>query len=62
MEAALAAVARAPESYPVVGADVRRALVRRFPYQLLFYREGDELVVLACYHHRRDPQGWRSRR
>lgn len=62
LDAALAAAARAPEAYPVVEADVRRVVLRRFPYQLLFYREGDELVVLACCHHRRDPAGWRSRR
>ena len=61
-QAALAAAARAPEMYPAVEADVRRVVLRRFPYQVLFYPEGDDLVVLACYHHRRDPQGWRSRR
>jgi hypothetical protein len=40
VDAALAAVARFPDSFPVVDADIRRALLRRFPYQLLFYREG----------------------
>lgn len=51
-----------PEAYPVVEADIRRVVLRRFPYQVLFYHEGDALVVLACYHHRRDPAGWRARR
>lgn len=62
LDAALAAAGRAPEAYPVVEGDIRRLILRRFPYQVLFYREGDDLVVLACYHHRRDPQVWQSRR
>ena len=62
LEAALAAVVRAPEAYPAVEDDIRRVLLRRFPYQVLFYREGDALVVLACFHHRRDPRTWHSRR
>jgi plasmid stabilization system protein ParE len=62
VEAALAAVARYPEAYPAVDGDIRRAIVRRFPYQLLYYRRGDQLILLACYHHRRDPAAWRLRR
>lgn len=42
--------------------EARRTILHRFPYQLLYYRGADDLVVLACYHHRRDPAGWRSRR
>ena len=62
VDAALTAVARFPDGFPVVERDVRRAILRRFPYQLLFYQAGDDVVILACYHHRRDAQGWRSRR
>jgi plasmid stabilization system protein ParE len=62
VDAALHAIARFPDGYPVVDGDIRRALLRRFPYQLLYYREGDDMVVLACYHHRRDPRDWRLRR
>ena len=35
LDAALAAVARAPEAYAVVEADIRRVVLRRFPYQVL---------------------------
>jgi plasmid stabilization system protein ParE len=62
VDAALATVARFPEGFPLIDRDIRRVLLRRFPYQLLYYHEGDDLVVLACFHHRRDPQSWRSRR
>ena len=62
VDAALARMARFPDAYPVVEADIRRAVLRRFPYQLLYAREGEELVILACYHLRREPRSWRSRR
>jgi plasmid stabilization system protein ParE len=62
VDAALAAIARFPESYPVVEADLRRAILRRFPYQLVYAPEGDAVIILACYHHRREPRSWRSRR
>lgn len=61
MDASLAAIRRHPEAYPVVEGDIRRVILRRFPYQVLYYREGAELVILACFHHRRDPDLWRSR-
>ncbi len=60
--ALLATVAREPERYPLVRAEVRRALMRRFPYAVYFIVEPESVVVLACVHVRRDPQVWQSRR
>ena len=63
VDAAIAAIRQNPEAYPLVEGDIRRAILRRFPYNIFFYREAaDELVVLACLHHRRDPEAWRARR
>ena len=43
-----------PEAFPVVYADVRRALLRRYPYAV-YYRRCDEMTweILACLHMRR---------
>lgn len=66
VRALLAGVEREPERFPrVVGGareDVRRALLRRFPYAVYFVAEPEGAVVLACLHVRRDPQVWQSRR
>ena len=62
VESVIATIQRAPAFYPAVEAPVRRAVLRRFPYQVIYALEGDEVVVLACLHHRRDPTVWRSRR
>jgi toxin ParE1/3/4 len=41
--------------YPAVHGDVRRALLRRFPYSVFFLVEDDLAIVLAVHHRRRDP-------
>ena len=58
----LAAVEEAPFRYPVIRKDVRRALMRRFPYSILYLAEPDATVVLACFHGSRNPQEWHRRR
>src|SRR5687768_6734528 len=50
-----------PDAFPTVHRDVRRALVRRFPYSI-FYRMREETIhVIAIMHGRRNPAAWRSR-
>ena len=44
-----------PRQFPNVLKNVRRALLRRFPYSLLFVIEDDALIVIACFHASRDP-------
>ena len=50
-----------PHRYPVVEGDIRRAVLKRFPYAVLFRAREDEVVVIACFHGRRDPEEWRRR-
>ena len=45
---------------PVVG-DVRKAVVRRFPYCVYYREESDCVRVLAVFHTRRHPSGWQDR-
>lgn len=44
-----------PLMYPAVHGDVRRALLRRFPFSVFFIVEGARVFVLAIHHQRRDP-------
>ncbi|MEP7011018.1 MAG: type II toxin-antitoxin system RelE/ParE family toxin [Acidobacteriota bacterium] len=50
-----------PLACPRVHRNTRRALLRRFPYGLYFRLGDNELIVVACYHASRDPEGWRRR-
>ena len=52
-----------PLQFPIVHKTVRRALLRHFPYALMFVVEPDEsLTVIACFHGSRDPVQWQGRR
>ena len=51
-----------PRQFPVVYKSIRRALLRRFPYALMFVVETDDtLTVIACFHGSRDPARWQKR-
>ena len=51
-------IAREPLLYPVARVPLRRANLRKFPYALFYLVEPDRVVVLGCFHHRRDPKVW----
>jgi len=50
-----------PRQFPVVFRNVRRALLRSFPYSLFFVIEDETLLVIACLHASRDPSRWQNR-
>jgi len=47
-----------PDAFPKVYGEIRRALVRRFPYAIYYRRlEADVLEIVACLHTSRQPRG-----
>lgn len=51
-----------PRQFPLIHKNVRRALLRRFPYALMFVLEADEtLTIIGCFHGSRDPMNWQQR-
>ncbi|MBE3584487.1 MAG: type II toxin-antitoxin system RelE/ParE family toxin [Limnochordaceae bacterium] len=54
-------IAANPEAYPPVGATIRRKLLRRFPFSVLYAIEPDKIRVLAIAHHKRRPGYWHDR-
>lgn len=55
-------IAEFPESFPIVHRDVRRALLRRFPYSILYRLKSGHVIVAGCFHSKRDPKSWQARR
>ena len=51
-----------PALYQRVVGDVRRAVLRRFPYGLFYVVDGDTVSILACLHLHRDPARWQTLR
>lgn len=50
-----------PKRWPVIDFDVRRRLVHRFPYGVLYRIDPNEIVILAVAHLHRHPNYWISR-
>jgi len=61
VDACIATVARNPAMFATVYRNVRRALLRRFPYGLFFVITGEIVVVIACLHWKQNPNRIRSR-
>jgi plasmid stabilization system protein ParE len=54
LESAISRVARNPFAAPVVHQEVRRVLLKRFPYSVFYTTQDDHLIVLSCLHTRQN--------
>lgn len=61
VEEALDRIRAIPEGATEVFPGVRRVVVRRFPYVVIYRVDLDQIGVLAVYHSHRDPRGWQKR-
>ena len=50
-----------PFAYPVVIQNVRKAVVIKFPYSILYRVEKDKIYILAIMHQKRKPKYWAER-
>ena len=50
-----------PERWRMLEDDVRRCLVRVFPYSVLYTIEDDYILIVAIAHGKRQPGYWRHR-
>jgi toxin ParE1/3/4 len=50
-----------PQMHAVVFADIRKAVVTRFPYCVFYRADATRIEVLAVFHSRRDPAIWQAR-
>lgn len=54
-------IAERPGMFPKVEGDARRALLRGFPYQIIYLDEMKSIVIVAVLHSHRDPKVWKVR-
>ncbi len=50
-----------PDAWPVVEEDIRRSLVNRFPFSVLYSIEQSGIFILAVMNMRRHPDYWKRR-
>ena len=61
VDAALNSIQRSPQQFPRVHRIVRRALTRRFPFEVFFVEDNERVVVLSIFHAKRNPKRWQER-
>jgi len=59
--AAIRNIVNYPDAWPVIEEDIRRCLVNRFPFSVLYSIEQSGIFILAVMHLRRHPDYWRHR-
>ncbi|MBI5916624.1 MAG: type II toxin-antitoxin system RelE/ParE family toxin [Bacteroidetes bacterium] len=50
-----------PQQFPKAFKDKRKAVLRRFPYVIIFEIHGNTVNVLTIFHTSRNPKIWRER-
>jgi plasmid stabilization system protein ParE len=50
-----------PLQYQIVDEKLRRAPIAGFPHGILYAESDDEIVILSCFHGKRDPASRRKR-
>ena len=61
VEEAVEAISAAPLRFAAVDKARRRAGVHRFPYGIYFVVEEARILVIACFHGKRNPKHWQLR-
>ena len=61
IESVLERVVHSPFQFPQIRDEVRRALLRRFPYSVYFCVSHQTVDIIAVLHQHRDPRTWQTR-
>ncbi len=61
IDAAIEDIREHPDRWPILKTNIRRRLVHRFPYALLYRVDSDEIIIQATMHLRRRPDYWFNR-
>ena len=41
--------------------ELDRRIDERFPYSVLYRLKADHLIIVGCFHSKRDPKSWQAR-
>ena len=51
-----------PKAWPIIDGEVRRTLVKRFPFGILYAEENGRIFVAAVMNLHRQPEYWKDRK
>lgn len=58
----LARINSFPEVWPVIDNGIRKCIVKRFPYALIYSIQNDLIVIIAVMHMKRKPGYWDNKK
>ena len=61
VDASIQLILAFPHAWTTLEDNIRRTLVRRFPYGLLYYLQENEVYILAVMNLNRSPDYWKKR-
>lgn len=61
VDEAISRIRRNPRMFPVALRNARKTMVRRFPYTIFYEIGEEEIMVLAVFHSKRNPEVWQKR-
>jgi len=61
LDKTFAAIQERPSLHTLVYRDLRRALVRRFPFGVFYVAQPDSVIVVAVLHTAHNPRLWGTR-
>ena len=51
-----------PEHCPQFNGDIRKAVLRRFPFNILYTISDSSIIIIALMHQKRKPGYWKDRK
>jgi plasmid stabilization system protein ParE len=61
LERAAERIRESPDAWPVLTSGIRRYLLHRFPFSIIYTVSEDYVLILAVMHFRRKPGYWKHR-
>ncbi|HMB30831.1 MAG TPA: type II toxin-antitoxin system RelE/ParE family toxin [Desulfohalobiaceae bacterium] len=61
IEEAVSDIVKNPASCPLQDFDLRKYVVQRFPFNIIYRNDSDEIVLIAVAHQKRRPFYWVNR-
>ncbi len=54
-------ISKNPDSYPVVHKDIRKSVIKRFPFLIYFQIKLAIIQIIGIFHTSRNPEIWKKR-
>lgn len=61
LQVRLRSIIDSPFKFQTIHSNIRRAVIKRFPHAFFYFVREDKIFVIACVHHKRNPQLWQTR-